>query len=287
MRNVFIEFIEIFSSSFGTRVIKRRTRKYRHKIFLPQIIRFRCINTLVSSSNIIVFSFGEIIIKMSVIVHYAVVAFWEKSGCKIVADYLVDPEADCREIALTTIQDIKNLENDRTSLDRGKYMVHLLIGELHYACLTIKPESSSAISQLESCSQIFLDRLRNIYRELPILADLSRDLTNLAVADLSKPLQQIIDEYNQQESNAIPKLEIQLVEIRHMLMDGIQKLIDRGQKLDDLLRKTQTLQITSRKDFHVATKIPRKKNVFLAATAATLMFLSTSLFVFLLYIDIL
>lgn len=57
---------------------------------------------------------------MSVIVHYAVVAFWEKSGCKIVADYLVDPEADCREIALTTIQDIKNLENDRTSLDRGK-----------------------------------------------------------------------------------------------------------------------------------------------------------------------
>ncbi|KAF7399637.1 hypothetical protein HZH68_008229 [Vespula germanica] len=173
-----------------------------------------------------------------------VVAFWEKSGCKIVADYLVDPEADCREIALTTIQDIKNLENDRTSLDRGKYMVHLLIGELHYACLTIKPESSSAVSRLESYSQIFLDRLRNIYRELPILADLSRDLTNLAVADLSKPLQQIIDEYNQQESNAIPKLETQLVEIRRMLMDGIQKLIDRGQKLDDLLRKTQTLQIT-------------------------------------------
>ncbi|XP_014611918.1 PREDICTED: uncharacterized protein LOC106791069 [Polistes canadensis] len=237
---------------------------------------------------------------MSLIVHYAVVAFWEKSGCKIVADYLVDPEADCREIALTTIQDIKSLENDRISLDRGKkshweipfviisrYIVHVLIGELHYACLTIKPESPSAVSQLESCSQIFLDKLRNIYREVPILADLSRDLTNLAVIDLSKPLQQIIEEYNQQEMNIVPRLENELAEVRQMLMDGVQKLIDRGQKLDDLLRKTQSLQIKSRKDFHVATKISRKKNVFFAVTAATFMFISTSLFVFLLYIGIL
>ncbi|XP_043495311.1 uncharacterized protein LOC122519717 [Polistes fuscatus] len=224
---------------------------------------------------------------MSLIVQYAVVAFWEKSGCKIVADYLVDPEANCREIALTTIQDIKSLENDRTSLDRGKYIVHVLIGELHYACLTIKPESSSAVSELESCSQIFLDKLRNIYREVPILADLSRDLTNLAVIDLSKPLQQIIEEYNQQEMNIVPRLENELAEVRRMLMDGVQKLIDRGQKLDDLLRKTQSLQIKSRKDFHVATKISRKKNVFFAVTAATFMFISTSLFVFLLYIGIL
>ncbi|XP_015171024.1 PREDICTED: uncharacterized protein LOC107063632 [Polistes dominula] len=231
---------------------------------------------------------------MSLIVQYAVVAFWEKSGCKIVADYLVDPEANCREIALTTIQDIKSLENDRTSLDReipfvitSRYIVHLLIGELHYACLTIKPESSSAVSQLVSCSQLFLDKLRNIYREVPILADLSRDLTNLAVIDLSKPLQQIIEEYNKQETNIVPRLENELSEVRRMLMDGVQKLIDRGQKLDDLLRKTQSLEIKSRKDFHVATKISRKKNVFFAITAATFMFVSTTLFVFFLYIGIL
>ncbi|KAK2583679.1 hypothetical protein KPH14_009608 [Odynerus spinipes] len=167
-------------------------------------------------------------------------------------------------------------------------MVHVLIGELHYACLTTKPECPSAASRLESCSQVFLDRLRNIYRELPILADLSRDLTNLSVVDLSKPLKKMVEEYNRQDSNTIPKLENDLAEIRRTLMDGVQKLIDRGQKLDELLRKTQSLQITSRKDFHVATKTQRrKKSIFLAAAAAALMFVSTSLLASLLYIGIL
>lgn len=73
-----------------------------------------------------------------------------------------------------------------------RYTVHVLIGELHYACLTSRSNCPSSAIQLESCSQIFLQRLRNVYRELPILADLSRDLTNLAVADLSKPLKKII-----------------------------------------------------------------------------------------------
>lgn len=43
--------------------------------------------------------------------------------------------------------------------------------------------------------------------------------------------------------NIVPRLENELAEVRQMLMDGVQKLIDRGQKLDDLLRKTQSLQI--------------------------------------------
>lgn len=73
-----------------------------------------------------------------------------------------------------------------------RYTVHVLIGELHYVCLTSKSDCPSSALQLESCSQIFLERLRTVYRELPMLADLSRDLTNLMVTDLSKPLKKII-----------------------------------------------------------------------------------------------
>lgn len=68
----------------------------------------------------------------------------------------------------------------------------MLIGELHYACLTSKSDCPSSAIRLESCSQEFLEKLRTVYRELPMLADLSRDLTNLAVVDLSKPLKKII-----------------------------------------------------------------------------------------------
>ncbi|OAD61536.1 Spermatogenesis-associated protein 17 [Eufriesea mexicana] len=180
---------------------------------------------------------------MNKTVQYALVAFWEKSGCKIVADYPTKQDPAYRAIALSTVDGLKSLENDKISLDRGKYTVHVLIGELHYACLTLKPDCPSSAAMLESCSQLFLERLRSIYRELPILADLTSDLTNLAVIDLSKPLKKIVDEYNRQESEIIPRLEGDLAEIRGALMEGVQKLIDRGQRLDELVRKTQSLQI--------------------------------------------
>ncbi|KAK9307182.1 hypothetical protein QLX08_002365 [Tetragonisca angustula] len=226
---------------------------------------------------------------MNKTVYYALVALWEKSGCKIVADYPAKKDPAYRAIALSTVDGLKSLENDKISLDRGKYTVHVLIGELHYACLTLKPDCPSSAATLESCSQVFLEKMRNIYRELPILADLTRDLTDLAVIDLSKPLKKMVDEYNQR-SEIIPRLEEELTEIRKTLMDGVQKLIDRGQRLDELVRKTQTLQIMSRKDFHVLTrKSKRRRNAIMAAvaTTVTLMFLFTSLLLFLLYLGIL
>ncbi|KAF3424356.1 hypothetical protein E2986_10801 [Frieseomelitta varia] len=225
---------------------------------------------------------------MNKTVYYALVALWEKSGCKIVADYPAKQDPAYRAIALSTVDGLKSLENDKISFDRGKYTVHVLIGELHYVCLTLKADCSSSAAKLESCSQMFLEKMRNIYREVPILADLSRDLTDLAVIDLSKPLKKIVDEYNQR-NEIIPRLEEELTEIRKTLMDGVQKLIDRGQRLDELVRKTQTLQIMSRKDFHVLTRTSKKRrNATMAvATTVTLMFLFTSLLLFLLYLGIL
>lgn len=73
-----------------------------------------------------------------------------------------------------------------------RYTVHVLIGELHYACLTLKPDCPSSAAMLESCSQLFLERMRSIYRELPILTDLARDLTYLTAIDYSKPLKKIV-----------------------------------------------------------------------------------------------
>ncbi|XP_076765895.1 uncharacterized protein LOC143432849 isoform X1 [Xylocopa sonorina] len=233
-------------------------------------------------------------------VHYALVAFWEKSGCKIVADYPPERDPTYRAIALSTVDGLKSLENDKISLDRVseersleiplscRYTVHVLIGELHYACLTSKSDCPSSAANLESCSQVFLERLRSVYRELPILADLSRDLTDPAIVDFSQPLKKIVEEYNQQEPEMIPKLEGELAEVRKALMDGVQKLIDRGQRLDELIQKTQSLQIMSHKNFQVLSRSSRKKkNAMMAATAVVTMFFCSSLAAFLLYLGIL
>ncbi|XP_012221834.2 uncharacterized protein [Linepithema humile] len=228
-------------------------------------------------------------IEMNGIVHYALIAYWEKSGCKIVADYPVNQDPNYRAIALSTLNGFKTLEDDKISVDQGKYMMHVLIGELHYACLTSKPDCPSSMIRLESHSQIFLQRLQKIYRELPILADLSRDLAHLTVGDLSKPLKKMIEEHNNPDDpkNTIPKLEEELTEVRHILMEAVQKLIDRGQRMDELVQKTQSLEISS-KDFHVASRTSRKKkNVAVATGAALLMFIPISLFAVLMYMGIL
>lgn len=57
---------------------------------------------------------------MTATVHYALVAFWEKSGCKIVAQYPARQDSAYRAIALSTVDGLKSVENDRISLDRGK-----------------------------------------------------------------------------------------------------------------------------------------------------------------------
>lgn len=67
----------------------------------------------------------------------------------------------------------------------------MLIGELYYVCLTSKVDCPSLAIWVESCCQIFLQRLRSVYKELP-LADLSKNLTNLSEDDLSKPLKKMI-----------------------------------------------------------------------------------------------
>ncbi|KAG5318065.1 VA711 protein, partial [Pseudoatta argentina] len=178
-------------------------------------------------------------------VHYAMVALRQTSGCKIITDYSTNPNPIYRTIALSTIDGLKTIEDDKISIDNSRYTVHVLIGELHYVCLTSKVNCPSSAIWVESCSQIFLQRLRTVYKDLP-LADLSKNLTNLAEDEFSKPLKKIIEEYNQGIGckNLTSKLEEELIEVRRILINGVQKLIDRGERLDELIRKTQNLEIS-------------------------------------------
>ncbi|XP_018356296.1 PREDICTED: vesicle-associated membrane protein 712-like isoform X1 [Trachymyrmex septentrionalis] len=211
--------------------------------------------------------------KMNGTVHYAMVALRQTSGCKIIADYSTNPNPIYRTIALSTIDGLKTVEDDKISVDNSRYTVHVLIGELHYVCLTSKVNCPSSAIWVESCSQIFLQRLRTVYKDLP-LADLSKNLTNLAEDEFSKPLKKIIEEYNQGIGckNLTSKLEEELIEVRRILMNGVQKLIDRGERLDELIRKTQNLEISSR-DFHVVSRTRQKKNSNLKIVIVTSAFI--------------
>ncbi|EZA53006.1 hypothetical protein X777_07184 [Ooceraea biroi] len=177
---------------------------------------------------------------------YALVGLWDKNGCKIIADYPADEDFTYRSIVLSTVDGIRSVVDDRISVDRDKYAVHILFSEYCYACLTLKAETTSSMIELGTRSQVFLQKLRSVYKELPMLRDLSKNLINREnLVDFSKPIQIIVNHNHQNNSNqVIAKLEDELVEVRHALMTAVEKIVDRGQKLDDLVRKAEFLEIS-------------------------------------------
>lgn len=50
--------------------------------------------------------------------------------------------------------------------------------------------------------------------------------------------------------NVTPKIHQELQDIRTILLDSVQRLIDRGERLDELVRKAQTLEITVLKFYY-------------------------------------
>ncbi|KAF7991911.1 hypothetical protein HCN44_010712 [Aphidius gifuensis] len=224
---------------------------------------------------------------MNMKILYTTVLHWERSDYKIVASYPLLDVSVYRDVVLGAIKDFKPVEDEKISITCDKYIVHILAEELHYACLTLAQESPIEESETASWAHEYLEKVQTIYRELPILADLSRDLTHISSDDLSNPLKKMMENSCNGTKN-LPAIWNDLAEARTVLLESVQKLIDRGQRLDDLLKKTQTLEIKVRKDFRLKSRSSEKKNknLFITVFTTILMLILTITFIVLLYIEI-
>ncbi|XP_015124650.1 uncharacterized protein LOC107046538 [Diachasma alloeum] len=225
---------------------------------------------------------------MTTKVLYTVIVYSNKQQRLIIACHPRHDTHHYRGIVISAMQDLTSIEEDRISITRDKFTVHLLFGELWYACLTPIEGSPVEASQVAFEAQGFLKHVRSVYRELPILADLSRELPNSSAGDLSRPLGKIMEDYGHDTIvNITPKVHQELQDIRTILLDSVQRLIDRGERLDELVKKAQTLEITVRKDFRLTPKSTKDKNKnCFAPFAAAVMLISSLAFAILLYIEI-
>ncbi|XP_011303376.1 uncharacterized protein [Fopius arisanus] len=218
---------------------------------------------------------------------YTVIVYPNKDSRQVIACHPRHGTNHYRNIVIAAMQDLTTIDEDRISITRDKFTVHLVFGELWYACLTPIEGSPVAASEVSLEVQEFLGHVRSVYRELPILADLSRELPNSSAGDLSRPLGKILERYGQETIiNLTPKVHQELQDIRTILLDSMQRLIDRGERLDELVKKAQTLEISVRKDFRFTPKIAKdQKNCFGVFSSAVLL-ISTLAFAILLYIEI-
>uniref|UniRef100_A0A0C9QMV8 VAMP712 protein n=1 Tax=Fopius arisanus TaxID=64838 RepID=A0A0C9QMV8_9HYME len=170
---------------------------------------------------------------------YTVIVYPNKDSRQVIACHPRHGTNHYRNIVIAAMQDLTTIDEDRISITRDKFTVHLVFGELWYACLTPIEGSPVAASEVSLEVQEFLGHVRSVYRELPILADLSRELPNSSAGDLSRPLGKILERYGQETIiNLTPKVHQELQDIRTILLDSMQRLIDRGERLDELVKKS-------------------------------------------------
>ncbi|KAK0182180.1 hypothetical protein PV327_000342 [Microctonus hyperodae] len=216
-----------------------------------------------------------------------VVIYWDTTGYKIIVCHPTENSSAYIDIIIGTIMDLTTLEVEKISVTRNQYTIHLLIGELHYACVTRSEGSPIEASCISFYAQEFLERVRCIYRELPMLIDLSRDIKQFSSINLSIPLEKMMQGKNFQDSKTLPLIKGELTEVRKVLLDSVQKLVDRGEKLDELVKKTQTLEITIRKDFRFPSRLSKKKkSICLIVFTLIIMLLSSLAFGILVYVQI-
>ncbi|XP_044599204.1 vesicle-associated membrane protein 713-like isoform X2 [Cotesia glomerata] len=188
----------------------------------------------------------------------------------VVASYPPEDNPYYRDIVLNTIRDSANSEDDKISIPCDRFVAHILTGELYYTCLT--PTSVN----IDFNPQEFLEKVRSVYRELSILADFSQEFQK-SKAKFSEPLKEIIETKNCQNLTSLPVVKDELAQVRKVLIESVQKLIDRGQRLEELVKKTQILEITMRKDFQLTQRSTKKKHSVCFAALLSIVMLLTCL----------
>ncbi|XP_008549294.1 uncharacterized protein LOC103572444 [Microplitis demolitor] len=218
---------------------------------------------------------------MDYILHASVV-HREKNDCTVLASYPFEDNPYYRDVVVNTILDLTGVEDDQICIPSERFTVHMLTGELYYVCLT--PNECSLDTKFDA--QEFLEQVRSVYRDLAILTDFTHESLKVTKINFSEPLLKIITTKNYQEVPSLPIVKDELAQVRKVLIESVQKLIDRGQRLEELVKKTQKLEITMRKDFQLAQYSSKKKqNIWFAALLSIVMLLTSLAFGIFIYIE--
>lgn len=148
-----------------------------------------------------------------------------------------ETSADFEHLLADVLRDIPAHADFKTTRSRGGYVFNLLVEQgLIYTCATL-PEAS--MHQAFTC--LFLVKQRFLEGSLSSRAwsaqehELDRDFSNVIAA--------IIDNCNSgQTGDQISQLHRQVEDVRGIMAQNIERVVERGDRLDSLLEKTQDLE---------------------------------------------
>ncbi|KAE8749780.1 hypothetical protein FOCC_FOCC003519 [Frankliniella occidentalis] len=152
-------------------------------------------------------------------------------------DDSVDLNATLKEVK----ESIKNLEQSsfeqKLTFPMDSLQVHVVADKgIIYLCITTRTES-------QYLPFAFLLRVRDTFSEQPSLISRSyRAGEDEFDRDFRPVLVQILDDFNSGRADKLSQVEEQIEDVKQIMIHNVERVMNRGERLDDLLSKTEELE---------------------------------------------
>ncbi|XP_066567611.1 uncharacterized protein LOC136755110 [Amia ocellicauda] len=141
----------------------------------------------------------------------------------------------------------------RDSIRKGRFNYYILFNDgISYICAT-------ELSCDTQTTFAFLDEVCKVFVNSALIKEVAFAQPFEFSRDLQPALAQYMADYGAQTgSQKLEDIQVQVNDVKGILKDNIDKVLDRGEKLDDLIDKTEDLQATADTFQKTATRVSRK-----------------------------
>jgi len=156
-------------------------------------------------------------------------------------------------ISAAVLSDLSFNMNRKTTVPQDNFLVHTTIEDgLCYLCISNK-EMGRRVPYL------YLDAIRNKFKESTGLYQRSQAATQFELnRNFSRNLGDMMNDFNDGKGDQLSTLQNQVGEVTGVMKQNIDKVLERGDKLDDLVDKSDNLQAGAATFKTTSKRISRK-----------------------------
>ncbi|PNF17917.1 hypothetical protein B7P43_G02196 [Cryptotermes secundus] len=137
----------------------------------------------------------------------------------------------------SVLRTLNSTEDKKLAFPVDSFQVHVLIENgIAFTCVTY-------LTRKHYLPFSFLDALKEKFLEVPSLC--SRAVTaseNEFDRDFCPVMASVVYDFNIGRGDKVSKLRAQVEDVKQIMLDNVDKVIGRGERLDDLLSKTEDLE---------------------------------------------
>lgn len=153
----------------------------------------------------------------------------------------------------SVLRTLNSAKDQKLAYPVDRFQVHVLIENgIAYTCVTY-------LTNKHYLPFVFLETAKKNFLEVPSL--LTRAVTaseNEFDRDFCPVLAKVVYAYNTGQGDRLSQIRTQVEDVKQIMLDNVEKVIERGERLDDLLLKTEDLESHSIR-FHQGARDVRVK----------------------------